>query len=348
MTAVPADPGTPRNHPAPLTIGGHTVAPGRRRTFDIPMARLPTDTWLSLPVVVLNGRRAGPALFLSGAIHGDELNGVEIVRRVSTALDPRSLAGSIVAVPIVNVFGFVNESRYLPDRRDLNRSFPGSLRGPLAARMAHLFMQEVVTRCDYGIDLHTGSWSRTNLPQVRGDLRDPQVRRCAEAFGAAIMLHSRVRDGSLRQAATARGVHVLLYEGGEANRFDDFAIEAGVAGVLGVLRELGMWDGDGAEPRATPLATSKSHWVRARRGGILRLDIGLGETVTAGQVLGSVADAFGTGVSKVRTRTEGIVIGHLRKPLVNQGDAVVHVAEDPSPPDRALVEAAGVRDDLPA
>jgi len=310
------------------------------------MARLPTDTWLSLPVVVMNGRRPGPSLFLSGAIHGDELNGVEIVRRVTDALDARSLAGVVVAVPIVNVFGFVNESRYLPDRRDLNRSFPGSPRGPLAARMAHLFMQEVVAKCEYGIDLHTGSWSRTNLPQVRGDFRDPEVRRCAEAFGAAIMLHSRVRDGSLRQAATARGVHVLLYEAGEANRFNDFAIETGMEGILRVMHELGMWDGDGVEPRATPLATSKSHWVRARRGGILRLAVGLGETVSPGQIVGSVADAFGTGVSRVRARTEGIVIGHLSKPLVNQGDAIVHVAEEPVPAEQAGIDAAGIRDDL--
>lgn len=310
------------------------------------MARLPTDTWLSLPVIVINGRRPGPGLFLSGAIHGDELNGVEIVRQVTARLDARSLAGTVVAVPVVNVFGFVNESRYLPDRRDLNRSFPGSPRGPLAARMAYLFMQEVVARCDYGIDLHTGSWSRTNLPQVRGDLTDPQVRRCANAFGASIMLHSRVRDGSLRQAATARGVHVLLYEGGEANRFNDFAIDAGVAGVLRVMRELDMWDGDGAEPQPTALATSRSHWVRARRGGILRLTVGLGETVSRGQVVASVADAFGTGVSRVRAKANGIVIGHLRKPLVNQGDALVHVAEEPGSPDEALVEAAGIRDDL--
>ena len=314
--------------------------------FDIPMARLPTDTWLSLPVVVINGRRPGPALFLSGAIHGDELNGVEIVRRVTAKLDARTLGGTVVAVPIVNVFGFVNESRYLPDRRDLNRSFPGSPRGPLAARMAHLFMQEVVTRCDYGLDLHTGSWSRTNLPQVRGDLRDPQIRRIAEAFGAPIMLHSRVRDGSLRQAATAKGVHVLLYEAGEAHRFDDFAIDTGVAGVLRVMRELGMWEGDGAEVAPTPLAASKSHWIRARRGGILRLDVGLGEPVGPGTELGIIADAFGTGVSKVRARADGIVIGYLRKPLVNQGDALVHVAETPVAAGDAVIEAAGVRDDL--
>lgn len=344
MTASAVDASAPR--PVPITIGGHTIAPGRRRAFDIPMARLPTDTWLSLPVVVINGRRPGPRLFLSGAVHGDELNGVEIVRRVTAALDPRSLAGVVIAVPIVNVFGFVNESRYLPDRRDLNRSFPGSPRGPLAARMAHLFMQEVVSRCDYGIDLHTGSWSRTNLPQVRGDLREPEVRRCAEAFGASIMLHSRVRDGSLRQAAGARGIHVLLYEAGEAHRFDDFAIEAGFVGVLRVMRELGMCDDPNAEIKPTPLATAKSNWIRARRGGILRLDAGLGQAVSAGQVLGSVADAFGTGVSRVRSRADGIVIGYLRKPLVNQGDALVHVAEEPGSPDQLLVEAAGIRDDL--
>ncbi|HLF99024.1 MAG TPA: succinylglutamate desuccinylase/aspartoacylase family protein [Acidimicrobiia bacterium] len=332
--------------PVTITIGGQTIAPGRRRAFEIPMARLPTDTWLSLPVVVINGRRAGPRLFLSGAIHGDELNGVEIVRRVTAELDPRSLAGLVIAVPIVNVFGFINESRYLPDRRDLNRSFPGSPRGPLAARMAHLFMQEVVARCDYGLDLHTGSWSRTNLPQVRGDLLVPEVRRCAEAFGAPIMLHSRVRDGSLRQAAGARGVHVLLYEGGEAHRFDAFAIDRGVEGVLRVMRELGMWDGDGAQAQRTPLATARSNWIRARRGGILRLDVGLGQTVTSGQLLGSVADAFGTGISRVRSRADGIVIGFLRKPLVNQGDAIVHIAEQVGPPDDAFLEATGVRDDL--
>jgi len=289
----------------------------------------------------------GPGLFLSGAVHGDELNGVEIIRRVTQRVDARRLAGTLIAVPIVNVFGFVNESRYLPDRRDLNRSFPGSARGPLAARMAHLFMTEVVARCQYGIDLHTGSWHRTNLPQVRGDLRDAETRRCAEAFGAPIMLHSRVRDGSLRQAATAAGVHVILYEGGEANRFDEEPIAVGVEGVLRVMHALGMRDADDStDGRPTPLASVQTRWIRARRGGILRLSVGLGDTVQRNDLLGVISDAFGSAASSVRARSSGLVIGHTRKPLVNQGDALVHVAEEPSAPSEALLDAAGVRDDL--
>lgn len=342
----PAATAPERRGAEPVEIGGRVLAPGRRSTFEIPVARLPTDTWLSLPIVAVNGRRPGPRLFLSAAVHGDELNGVEIIRRVTATLDARSLAGFVVAVPIVNVFGFVNESRYLPDRRDLNRSFPGSPRGPLASRMAHLLMTEVVARCDYGIDLHTGSWHRTNLPQVRADLRDPECRRCAEAFGAPVMLHSRVRDGSLRQSATAAGCHVILYEGGEANRFDPGPIEAGVAGVLRVMRELGMRDAPLAEPPGTPLASGRSHWVRARRGGILRLQTELGATIEARQELGVISDAFGAALARVRARADGLVIGHTRKPLVNQGDALVHVAEAPGPPSEALAEATGVRDDL--
>lgn len=332
---------------APLEIAGTIVRPGRQETFDIPVARLPTDTWLEMPVVVVHGRRPGPSLFLSAAVHGDELNGVPIVQRVVRHLDARTLAGTVIAVPIVNVFGFVNESRYLPDRRDLNRSFPGSPRGPLASRMARLFMTEVVARCSYGIDLHTASWHRTNLPQVRADLRDPETRRCAEAFGAPIMLHSRQRDGSLRQAATADGCHVLLYEAGEAHRFDDWAIDAGVDGVLRVLRYLRMWDGEGVDDSPTAMASGSTHWLRARRGGILRLDVRLGAAVSRRDLLGTITDAFGTVLSRVRARADGIVIGHSRKPLVNQGDAIVHVADAPGPPDQALEEAVGVREDLP-
>lgn len=225
-----------------MQVGGEAVPPGRRRELELPVARLPTDTWLSIPVVVLNGRAPGPTVWLSGAVHGDEINGVEIVRRLARTLDPRRLAGTVIAVPVVNVFGFVNESRSFPDRRDLNRSFPGSTRGSLAARLAHLFMQEVVSRSDDGIDFHTATDHRTNLPQLRCDLDDPETRRCAVAFGAPMTLHSRLRDGSLREAATSRGIPVLLYEGGEPVRFNEWAIRAGVDGALRVLQELGMWD----------------------------------------------------------------------------------------------------------
>jgi predicted deacylase len=186
----------------PLRIGDTLVQPGSTGRVDLPVARLPTQTHLSLPVAIIHGARPGPTLWLSAALHGDEIGGVEIIRRVLSRVSAPRLDGSLIAVPIVNVFGFISQSRYLPDRRDLNRSFPGSARGSLAARLAHLFMTEVVKQCTHGIDLHTGSSHRRNLPQIRADLDDPDTRRIATAFGATVMIHSRVRDGSLREAAT--------------------------------------------------------------------------------------------------------------------------------------------------
>ncbi len=208
---------------ASFRIGELEVAPGRSATGELPIARQVTGTRISLPLQVVHGRSDGSTVWLSAAVHGDEINGVEIIRRVMRQLDARTMAGTVIAVPIVNVHGFLNGDRYLPDRRDLNRSFPGSPTGSLAARIANLFMTEIVSRCDVGIDLHTGSDHRTNLPQIRADLDDPETRALAEAFGAPLMLHSRIRDGSLRGAATERGATVLLFEGGEALRFDDDA-----------------------------------------------------------------------------------------------------------------------------
>ena len=183
-------------------------------------------------------------------MHGDEIAGVEIIRRVTRSLNARTMSGTLIAVPIVNVHGFLNGDRYLPDRRDLNRSFPGSSNGSLAARIANLFMTEIVKRCDVGIDLHTGSDHRTNLPHVRGDLDDPETRKLAEAFGAPIMLHARVRDGSLRAAATESGATMLLYEGGEAWRFDGRRHRRSASqGIRHVLAELAMIDPDDTPAR---------------------------------------------------------------------------------------------------
>ncbi len=311
----------------PFEIGGVTVEPGRRRTLEIPVARLPTDTYLSLPVAVVNGTRPGPRLWLSAAVHGDELNGVEIIRQVLTELRARSVRGTVVAEPIVNVFGFVNESRYLPDRRDLNRSFPGSPRGSLAARLAHIFMEQVVGRCDYGVDLHTGSDHRTNLPQVRADLDDPRTREVAKAFAAPVSIHSQVRDGSLREACVKRGIPILLYEGGEAHRFDDAAVDAGVAGVLRVLAALGIRGTSEASPPPPTTVVRTTRWVRARRSGIMRLAVGAGDTVARGDVVAVISDALGDSKVTVRASSDGMVIGFTRNPLVSQGDAVVHLAD---------------------
>ncbi len=311
----------------PLTVAGVTISPGRRKRFELPVARLATGTDLSMPVTVLHGRNEGPRVWVSAAIHGDELNGVEIVRRVLDRVDARRLHGSLVAVPVVNVFGFVNESRYLPDRRDLNRSFPGSRRGSLASRLARLFLETVVEGSQYGIDLHTGSNHRDNHPQIRADLEDAETRQLAVAFGAPLMVHSSLRDGSLREAATSRGIRVLLYEAGEAYRFSPAAITLGTAGVLRVLASLGMVDGEAVEPAPPPMEIARSTWVRARRSGLVILATDLGERVAAGDELATISDASGGRVATLRAPFDGWVIGINRHPLVHRGDAVAHVGE---------------------
>jgi len=308
-------------------LGELDVAPGRSGTGELPIARLVTGTRISLPVQVFHGRKDGHTVWLSAAVHGDEINGVEIIRRVTSGLDARTMSGTVIAVPIVNVHGFLNGDRYLPDRRDLNRSFPGSPTGSLAARIANLFMTEIVSRCDVGIDLHTGSDHRTNLPQIRADLDDPETRKLAEAFGPPLMLHAKIRDGSLRGAATEQGSTVLLYEGGEALRFDGEALSIGVAGIRRVLAALDMVDADDDAPRPVPVESRRGYWVRARRSGIALIDGELGEVVRRGQLLGVIHDSVGTRLSQVNATHSGVIIGRVQQPLVNQGDALIHIAE---------------------
>lgn len=310
-----------------ITLGGTTIAPGTEHRIDLPVARLPTQTLLSLPIHVVNGHQEGPHLWLSAAIHGDELNGVEIIRQVLEQVNPQMLSGALIAVPIVNVFGFIEQSRYLPDRRDLNRSFPGTARGSLASRLAHLFMTEVVSHCTHGIDLHTASHHRVNLPQIRANLDNPETYRCAQAFGAPLMMHANTRDGSLRQAAAKQGISVLLFEAGEALRFDQSAIQVGVNGVLQVMKTLDMVPPTVRTNTHSPTVESRtSKWVRASQGGMLHLQIELGQTVTKRQNLGFIADAFGDTQRKVQAPFNGMVIGYTQNPLVNQGDGIVHIA----------------------
>ena len=310
----------------PLEVGGVYVKPGERRRLEIPVGRLPTGTDLSLPIVVVNGRKPGPTAWISAAVHGDEVNGVEIIGGVLDRIVPRDLAGCLITVPIVNVFGFNAQSRYLPDRRDLNRSFPGSERGSLAARVAYLFMQEVVRKCQYGIDLHTGSNHRTNLPQVRANLHDVQTQRLAEAFAAPVMLHAAAIDGSLRKAATDAGARTIVYEAGEPLRFDSAAIDLGRDGVLRVLAALGMLKSAPKKRGPHSALVAKTTWVRALNSGILRLDARLGQNVVASQRLGMVADAFGEDATPLLAPEDGLVIGHTNNPLVQQGEAVLHLA----------------------
>ena len=321
---------------APFVIADHEVRAGRRAQIELPIARLMSGTPVALPVLVVHGRVDGPVVWVNAALHGDELCGVEIIRRVLAQVSATGIAGTLIAVPIVNVHGFNTGDRYLPDRRDLNRSFPGSARGSLASRIAHLMMTEIVGRSSVGIDLHTASGHRVNLPQIRADLDDPDTRELANVFGAPITIHSRTRDGSLRQAATDTGATVLLYEGGEALRFDREPIETGTIGVLRVLAHTGMIDGEPGSTNGTALSRS-TRWVRASSSGILHLEIELGESIATGTLIATIFDPFGKRRGRVVSPIDGIVIGHTQHPLVNRGDAIAHIAApNPAQPAKSL------------
>jgi predicted deacylase len=316
-------------------IAGAEIPPGARRTVELQLPLLYTHTPVVMSVKVIRGRRDGPCLFVSAAVHGDEINGVEIIRRVIRSAAMRHLRGAVLAVPVVNVYGFVRKSRYLPDRRDLNRSFPGSDSGSLTGRLAHLFLNEVVRRADYGIDLHTGAVHRENLPHIRGGLdEEGMVERLAKAFGSPVILNTDLREGSLREAACRIGVPVIVYEGGEALRFDELAIRAGVRGVLGVMRELGMLRGASrgrSARRPGPVVARSSQWVRAPQSGILRAARPLGARVARGEILGWIADPLGESEETLEAPAAGIIIGKVNLPLVNEGEALYHVARFAEP-----------------
>jgi uncharacterized protein len=310
-----------------LLIGGMTVKPGQRVILDLPMSSLYSHAPMSLPLQVIHSTRDGPRLFVSAAIHGDEINGVEIIRRLLRLPLLHKLRGTLLAVPIVNVYGFVSRSRYLPDRRDLNRSFPGSEKGSMAARLAEMFLEEIVTRSDYGIDLHTGAIHRENLPQIRANLDDPETARIASAFHVPVLLNSDLRDGSLREVAADLGIPILLYEAGEALRFDERAIRAGVKGIIAVMRSIGMLPASSrVRQPSEPLIARASSWVRAGRSGILRITSPLGARVRRDEVIGMISDPFGQMELEVKSCCSGIIIGRTNLPLVNEGEALFHIA----------------------
>jgi len=310
-----------------FTIGGVTIKAGNQAQVDLPIPNLYTHDPMSCPVYVIHGKHPGPVLFLSGAIHGDEINGVEIIRRVLKRKAVHQIHGTLVAVPVVNIFGFISKTRYLPDRRDLNRSFPGSETGSLAARIANIFLTEVVSRCTHGIDLHTAAIHRDNFPQIRAVLGNPEVARMARAFNSPVILNTAIVDGTLRKSAEKLGIQVIVYEAGEALRFDEVAIRVGVKGIIAVMRELNML------PKLTRSAGTRdafeatsSTWVRAHKSGILRASKTLGMRVAKGESLGVISDPFGGDEEIVSASVEGIIIGRTNIPLVNEGEALFHLA----------------------
>jgi len=311
----------------PFVLGGVEVRAGSRAAIDLPITDLSTHTPVTMPVQVIHGRRDGPRLFVCAALHGDEINGVEIIRRLLQLSGVKSLRGTLIAVPIVNVLGFLSLSRYLPDRRDLNRSFPGSPRGSIAARLARLFLDEIVRKSTHGIDLHTGAVHRNNFPQIRANLDEPEIDRMAQAFGVPIVINTGLREGSLREVAAVEKVPVIVYEAGEALRFDEPSIRAGVQGVIRVMRELGMLPAAKRKRRKpAPLVIRSSRWVRAQQSGLLRATVALGRPVKEGAVLGYITDPFGEKELAVATAADGVVIGRTNLPLVHEGDALFHIA----------------------
>lgn len=313
----------------PFRIAGEAIDWGETKTINLQAGRLFEHTELNIPVRVVRGQSEGPVLFISAAIHGDEIIGVEIIRRLMTKRALlRKMKGTLMVVPIVNVFGFIQQSRYLPDRRDLNRSFPGSKTGPLASRIAHLFMKEIVNQSTHGIDLHSGGIHRSNYPQIRACLDQRETKKLAISFGAPLVLNANIRDGSLRQAALKRGIPMLLFEGGEALRFNQNAIQIGLNGILSVMSKIGMLkDFVHEKKEKRPIISFSSYWSRAPKSGILKTSVKLGDRILRGEALGTVADPFGDARGYLYAEESGVMIGMTRIPLVNRGDAVFHIAK---------------------
>ena len=309
----------------PFNIGSEVVKPGEMKVIHLSLPGLHSDTSVTMPVHVVHGKKDGPILFLSAAIHGDEINGVEVIRRILSLRTISNLKGTLLAVPVVNVFGFDAHSRYLPDRRDLNRSFPGSQSGSLASRLANIFMTEIVERSDLGIDLHTAAIHRDNFPQIRADLKDEKLNNLARVFAAPVLLHSAAPEGSLRNAAASESTSVMVYESGEALRFDEVSIRVAVRGILNVMREMEMIAKRKARKSKQTVVLRSSTWVRASKSGILRAKVKLGDMVLKGDVLGYVSDPAVQRDELIEAPLEGIIIGRTNLPLIYEGEALFHI-----------------------
>ena len=310
-----------------LIINETVIKPGQRHTVHLPMPKLYDWTPLTMPVHVIRGKKPGPTLCLTAAIHGDEVNGIEIIRRLLKKPVLKKIAGTLIAIPIVNVYGFLYQDRYLMDRRDLNRSFPGSKKGSLASRLAHLISSEIITKSTHQIDLHTGSLYRTNLPQIRADFSAKGTKAMAKHFNAPVIINSAQRSGSLRDYAHSLGIPFLLYEAGESLRFDELSIKTGIKGILNVMAHLKMTPKDILDNVhfSSELAHS-SFWVRSPYSGIVRFYKSLGKKVKKGDLLAVISNPTGPEEYKLLSPLTGIIIGKSNLPMVHEGAALYHVA----------------------
>ncbi|KEO73841.1 succinylglutamate desuccinylase/aspartoacylase family protein [Anditalea andensis] len=306
-----------------IIINGIRIRPGQSINIEIAIARLPTHTLIDLPVFIHRSKLDGPVVLISGGVHGDEINGVVAVKRMleENLFVPK--IGTIIFIPLVNVYGFLSNSRTFPDGRDLNRSFPGSTKGSLAAQIAHIITTEIIPHIDYGIDIHTGGRMLTNYPQIRVDFKDEKGTELARIFGAHFVINSPHIDKSFRKEAYKNGKHILVYEGGESMRLDDLSVEEAIAGTRRVLQHLNMLDGQLEDK--SPLIIKESSWLRAKISGIFIPTVKLGDPVKKGQMLAKISDPYGQVKVPVKSATNGHVVGLNNLPVINAGDAIVHI-----------------------
>lgn len=306
-----------------FVINGIKVRPGQSLNIDIAIARLPTHTLIDLPVFIKRAKEDGPVVLISGGVHGDEINGIIAVRKMLDEEDLNPVKGTLILMPLVNVYGFLSSSRTFPDGRDLNRSFPGSKKGSLASQIAFILSNEIIPLIDYGLDIHTGGRMLSNYPQIRVDYKDKKGMELANAFGTHFILNSPHIDKSFRKEAFKRKKTILVYEGGESMRLDDYAVEEAIAGTKRMLVHLGMLE-ESALPKKT-IMLKESSWSRAKVSGIFNSTVTLGDEVKKGQMLAKISDPFGQVKVPVKATYNGHIIGLNNNPVVNAGDALVHI-----------------------
>ncbi|UII23336.1 succinylglutamate desuccinylase/aspartoacylase family protein [Fulvivirga ligni] len=310
-----------------IVIDGHKVSPGQDIQINALIARLPTRTPINIPVFVSRSTKPGPTLLVMAGVHGDETNGIEILRRIIINNYHKPTKGTVIAIPVFNVYGFINHSRGLPDGRDLNRSFPGSKNGSLASRVAHFMTSEILPQVDFGIDFHTGGASHNNFPQIRGVFNTVKEMEVAKAFGAPFIIESPFREKSLRKTADKANKTILVYEGGETLRLRKKVIDTGVDGMLRVMKYLGMRD-DAPEIEQKSIYLKTSTWVRAKYAGLHHADVRNGSRVEKNEVLGLITDPYGQFEKKIKSPVNGFVIGINNYPVVNMGDAILHIGSE--------------------
>lgn len=312
--------------PEKLEINGERIERGEDRQLYLRIAKLPTQTNIDLPVRVIRADQPGPVLLLSGGLHGDEINGIEIVRRMLVKGLALPDKGSIIAIPLMNIYGFIQNVRGVPDGKDINRSFPGSKSGSLAKLVAYTIMKEIIPVIHCGIDFHTGGSSKANLPQIRCVFGDQKNMDLAKAFAPPVILHSPLIDHSFRKAAAKKNKQILVYETGESMRFDEKGIQIGIEGTLRVMKHLGMIQRELPENENHTEIYNGSVWARAPLAGLFTPKVQLGDKIKKRELLGGITDPFGIDSEKVKSRHDGRVIGVNYSPIVHKGDAIMHIA----------------------